>query len=290
MDSFEVESPVANLSQLGKKYAVAYGDRPAGLDVGLTTEGEVAIYYAGTTFDATGIRGAGASATVQAGVSLVPSFAAGGIAQRGGGFNFPKHVCAWKEDGAAYCWGQATSGATGTEAGSSGLAVNVPWPVKFPAVDTKVKSMCTGPHFSAAVSTSGEVFVWGAKSVSQIAGGGTDQPYPVALSTLSGPSLVPAATSVSCGTNHICALAGGGVYCWGANARGQLGQGTYSPFASPAPVLGLSDVVGVTAGADVTCAWRADGSMACFGDDEHGLVGSGNLVSQVVPLAVVGLD
>ncbi|MEZ4296721.1 MAG: hypothetical protein R3B70_17270 [Polyangiaceae bacterium] len=77
---------------------------------------------------------------------------------------------------------------------------------------------------------------------------------------------------------HGCALvAGGKVLCWGNNRHGQLGRGTTSVKESaPAEVVGLSDVVAVAAGTEVSCAIVGSGGVRCWGRNDRGQLGAGS--------------
>src|SRR2546428_10996079 len=50
-------------------------------------------------------------------------------------------------------------------------------------------------------------------------------------------SPMPAATALSAGP-HDCVVIGGAAYCWGANASGQLGDGSTMDSKTPVPVAG----------------------------------------------------
>jgi alpha-tubulin suppressor-like RCC1 family protein len=83
----------------------------------------------------------------------------------------------------------------------------------------------------------------------------------------------------------------GGLRCWGNNESGQLGDN--STFASlvPVDVQDLSPpVLGISAGAQHTCAIADNGAMvACWGDDGFGQLGNGSVVESPLPVFPQGL-
>jgi alpha-tubulin suppressor-like RCC1 family protein len=86
--------------------------------------------------------------------------------------------------------------------------------------------------------------------------------------------------SVSPGTEHTCAQVGHGIYCWGRNDNGELGDSTLTlrtlpvpvPFTPPfgaafnAPALGDSH----------TCATTSVAELYCWGSDSSGQLGIGS--------------
>ncbi|MFN8127266.1 MAG: hypothetical protein U0R28_00565 [Candidatus Nanopelagicales bacterium] len=99
------------------------------------------------------------------------------------------------------------------------------------------------------------------------------------------------ASQVTAGTDHTCALVPddlrgtGHVLCWGANSRGQLGDGTTSDSDVPREVA-LDDVVEVSAGGDHTCALQSDGDVWCWGANDSGEVGDGSTDDAIRPVLV----
>lgn len=90
---------------------------------------------------------------------------------------------------------------------------------------------------------------------------------------------------VAAGSSHTCALlADGRVRCWGANAQGQLGYGNTTnvgdgigPHVRQAGPLDLESVVDVSLGTRMTCAVTSDGAARCWGTNEVGTLGYGDL-------------
>ncbi len=74
----------------------------------------------------------------------------------------------------------------------------------------------------------------------------------------------PAISSLALGTGHSCHLREGTVWCSGANADGQLGNGTLARTVYFAPSL-MTNAVAVAAGGARTCAIATDSTVWCWG-------------------------
>lgn len=105
-------------------------------------------------------------------------------------------------------------------------------------------------------------------------------------------SCEPGAVAIAAGSDHTCALLEtGAVYCWGDNAYGQLGDGTYEGRLSPVPVSGLAgEATDLAAFAATVCAVLDSGGAVCWGRNDHGQVGDGTLADKNLPVGVGGLS
>jgi alpha-tubulin suppressor-like RCC1 family protein len=113
-----------------------------------------------------------------------------------------------------------------------------------------------------AVRAWGGIACWGKNEEGELGDGEfTDRAAPVDVVGLAVP-----AREVAVGRAHTCALLRDGtVHCWGANARGQLADGTTGHRPSPVLVNGVFEIEQVSAAGDATCARFPDGSARCWG-------------------------
>src|SRR5205814_2092239 len=96
---------------------------------------------------------------------------------------------------------------------------------------------------------------------------------------------------------HSCSVEpGGALWCWGINGQGQLGDGTITRRTSPVQVSALgSSVATVAAGGGPffsgvgghTCSLKTNGTLWCWGFNNHGQVGDGTTVDRTTPVQVV---
>lgn len=100
-----------------------------------------------------------------------------------------------------------------------------------------------------------------------------------------------AAAGISAGKNHSIALESDGtVWSWGANASGQLGDGTTTLRKVPVQVSGLTGITSVSAGGSHTLALRSDGTVWAFGANAEGQLGDGTTtLRSLLPIQVPGL-
>ncbi|HKY57248.1 MAG TPA: hypothetical protein VJL80_04350 [Aeromicrobium sp.] len=82
--------------------------------------------------------------------------------------------------------------------------------------------------------------------------------------------------SIAAGQTHTCAInASKTLYCWGANASGQLGDGTDMVRRVPTKISTAGIWVSVAAGGAHTCAITTGKSLYCWGYRDHGQIGNG---------------
>ena len=81
-----------------------------------------------------------------------------------------------------------------------------------------------------------------------------------------------------------------GAAAWGANASGQLGDGTTTNSLDPAPVSGLSSVVSLAGDKDHTLALLSSGKVLAWGTNANGQLGDGSLTASDVPVEVKGIS
>ena len=93
---------------------------------------------------------------------------------------------------------------------------------------------------------------------------------------------------VAAGGGFSCALAGAQILCWGANDRGQLGDGTFDDSADPVVVDYSGAVEALSLGEDHACLLDGDGEVWCWGANDDGQLGqsSGDESATPQPLGV----
>jgi Regulator of chromosome condensation (RCC1) repeat len=81
-----------------------------------------------------------------------------------------------------------------------------------------------------------------------------------------------------------------GMFAWGYNANGQLGDGTTLDRNLPELVPNLGAVKSLTAGSQHTLALRSDGAVWAWGSNFAGALGDGSTVDRLTPVEVLGLS
>ncbi len=93
---------------------------------------------------------------------------------------------------------------------------------------------------------------------------------------------------ISLGYLHTCAIkTDSGLYCWGRNYYGQLGDETTSDKKTPSPNPVLTDVKEVSTGEHHTCAIKKDGSLYCWGKNINGQLGDETTSDKHTPSPVL---
>jgi alpha-tubulin suppressor-like RCC1 family protein len=145
-------------------------------------------------------------------------------------------TCAITTIAAAYCWGAGQYGLLG-----NGSTDDHPTPALVSG-NHPFAAISLGTNHSCGLDVDGRLFCWGSNGAKQLAGTTTETCRfgPLPADTWPCTSTPVAAASgryyrgLSAGAFHTCAVEfGGGAFCWGANDRGQVGNGsTGSPVGA----------------------------------------------------------
>jgi len=204
----------------------------------------------------------------------VTAVAAGGV-----------HTCAVVKD-EAMCWGSNVWAQTGSR-----RPFIVTAPRRIEGLPGPARLIAAGAHHTCA--TSGEsLWCWGGNGDGQAGVPPCrDRAPPRKCKADPAPveGLTGEVTAIALGRAHSCAVAGGVTRCWGANDRGQLGDGSTAARSTPAPVRGISgDVTALAAGGDHTCA-LAGGKVVCWGANGRGQLGDGTAEDRLEAVVTAGL-
>ena len=205
--------------------------------------------------------------------------------EQGGGDVFvarigPEGLTPQPPAGLGLAWGSGETGELG-DSGSADSAVPV-----LPKHTPDLIAIAAGRQHSLAVRADGSVIAWGSNDDGAL-GDGTTNP---AHGVIPVPTLDSGFVAVAAGDNFSLALrADGTVVGWGANDRGQLGNGGTGPALAPTPVSGLTGVVAISAGIAHSLALRWDGSEYAWGWNEYGQLGTNGTADSALPIAVATL-
>ena len=192
------------------------------------------------------------------------------------------HGCAITGAGALKCWGANDNGELGigdTSTHTSAVAVT--------GMSSGVVAVAAGGAHTCAVLAGGALKCWGYNGHGELGDGTTDDhSLPTDVS-----GLQSGVVAVATNEQHTCALlAGGAVRCWGANASGQLGDGTTTERHAPVPVSGLaSGAAALAVGGDHSCALMQSGALKCWGRNGSGELGNGTTSGAPTPVDAVGI-
>lgn len=148
------------------------------------------------------------------------------------------------------------------------------------------REVAAGNSFTCALNDIGMVTCWGANGYGQTGNASFATPQNNPLSFVrggaQGGTYLQRVTDISAGTFNACAVADGGVLCWGRNQNGILAQSPGTLASSNVPVWVIppgSGVHMVSVGGRHACALSGSGSSAdvkCWGGGSFGQLGNGS--------------
>ena len=206
------------------------------------------------------------------------------------------HTCALTTAGGVKCWGYNIYGQLGDASTDSRIVA-----VDVVGLDSGVTAITAGKTHTCALTEAGGVKCWGRNLEGQLGDSGNCGVVCSTPTDVLGLSSGVVAVSAD---HHTCALTtAGGVKCWGYNLSGELGNGTWGPYAgSSVPVdvceqrnavtlkcVQLLAAKTISAGAQYTCAVTTADGVKCWGRNLYGILGDGTLERRTIPVDVVGL-
>lgn len=225
-----------------------------------------------------GIGSSVSSVTVPTNVTVMPA-STNSYVVAGDGF-----TCGTTNDGTRdriQCWGKNSSGELG-----NGNALNSSSPTDI-AIQGAIPRSATLYTYGANTCSWTElgVLCWGPDTFGQRGDGAVVSPH--VATWVSG---IDAMTNyISVGDGFACAVDLNEVtLCWGKNDRGQLGNGTKQNADAPVSVKNLRvGMIQSHSGGNFSCSLNDDGVMMCWGANDKGQLGGGNVPDQQYPIYVL---
>jgi len=166
------------------------------------------------------------------------------------------------------------------------------------ALVTKVIYISAGSYHSIAVNSNGDLYSWGWNGQGQLGNGtNTDSNVPLPVRTAGTPMAGKKIVHVSTGGNFykgssLALSSEGKVYSWGANDKGQLGNGTTNDSNLPVEVkvegtpMAGKKIVQTAIGVTHSMALDSEGKVYSWGENVNGLLGTGDSIPATLPVEV----
>jgi alpha-tubulin suppressor-like RCC1 family protein/V8-like Glu-specific endopeptidase len=197
------------------------------------------------------------------------------------------HTCAVLSTGSVRCWGSNSNSQLGRGVadvfGESLGDTEHPGLFGDLELGAKAVDIAAGVAHTCVLTTEGNVRCWGVNAVGILGQGHVHAMRNQPLANLSAVAVGGTAVQLDAGYTHSCVVLGsGGVRCWGFSAQGALGYpGVINVGDDELPAdMPTVDVGGlvtqVATGYDHTCALLDNGSLRCWGNNDHGQLGYGH--------------
>jgi alpha-tubulin suppressor-like RCC1 family protein len=200
------------------------------------------------------------------------------------------HNCGLTTVGTTLCWGANDQGQRGDGTTLNPALDTVSSKLTAVAGGVVFDSITAGYKHTCGLDAGGVAYCWGDNNFGQLGNGTTTRsltPVPVAGGITF--------SAISSGFFHTCGIAtSGAAYCWGRNTPnelqesvgGQLGDGTTVSKTSPTAVSGGLVFRSISASEVTTCGVTTTGVAYCWGDNEYGQLGTGDVTSSQIPIRV----
>lgn len=207
------------------------------------------------------------------------------------------HTCAVASDYTANCWGLNTNGQIGdTTSGTNRLIATAVNTAGSSLLNKTVISISAGASHTCAVSSDSLAHCWGLNGNGQLGDNSiTQRLFPVLVNTTTNVSALNAKfiTDISTGAAHSCAVAtDGGMYCWGLNTSGQIGNKTVVQSLVPlntyrAGFMNSTYASSASVKSNGSCVLSSSGLVYCWGRGTGGQIGNNDILDSNEPLLTI---
>jgi len=179
------------------------------------------------------------------------------------------HICGLR-DGHLYCWGRNDAGQV-----SDVISGDATEPFEIaPPMSGATWSIVSAGYTDTCAVANGRLYCWGANDTGQLGTGdrvdiGTPTPVKTELAdwiAVESSAYTVSGLDYSERWGHTCAISqSAGVYCWGRNNYGELGNGTYVDSDVPVAVALPSPATSISVSRARTCATTESQELYCWG-------------------------
>ncbi|MFT3692779.1 MAG: hypothetical protein QM831_06540 [Kofleriaceae bacterium] len=173
-------------------------------------------------------------------------------------------ACAWDAPTRVDCWGDL--------AGTGVVAT----PTRRP--EHTWHTMSVGATHQCGIDTVGSLFCRGDGDAGEIT--------PALALTGSAEPVLDGVTEISVGSMSACALANGGMSCWGDNDSGELAVGGYAKIQLEPVAAQDQNFATIDVGTDHACGIDSANHAWCWGNNPAGALGNGNQSGSTSPVSV----